>query len=176
MGETTSSAPHSRAHDKNRNPFHRNNRAPRRTRFSGRTTPGGESLDTHTAAQAAKESKDTPDTTPATESAAPSTALETTESSANAPATAATPTALSDSPRDTDLRVDALEIGPRNRRLTRFLGERLYDKLGPSATYVRRSASFLLTSPGRLTTVALILIVAIPVSYTHLTLPTTPYV
>lgn len=161
MGETTSSAPHSRAHDKNRNPFHRNNRAPRRTRFSGRTTPGGESLDTHTAAQAAKESKDTPDTTPATESAAPSTALETTESSANAPATAATPTALADSPRDTDLRVDALEIGPRNRRLTRFLGERLYDKLGPSATYVRRSASFLMTSPGRLTTVALILIVAI---------------
>lgn len=161
MGETTSSAPHSRAHDKNRNPFHRKNRAPRRTRFSGRTTPGGESLDTHTAAQAAKESKDTPDTTPATESAAPSTALETTESSANAPATAATPTALADSPRDTDLRVDALEIGPRNRRLTRFLGERLYDKLGPSATYVRRSASFLMTSPGRLTIVALILIVAI---------------
>lgn len=161
MGETTSSAPHSRAHDKSRNPFHRKNRAPRRTRFSGRTTPGGESLDIHTAAQAAKESKDTPDTTPATESAAPSTALETTESSANAPATAATPTALADSPRDTDLRVDALEIGPRNRRLTRFLGERLYDKLGPSATYVRRSASFLITSPGRLTIVALILIVAI---------------
>ncbi|WP_311508401.1 hypothetical protein [uncultured Corynebacterium sp.] len=161
MGETTSSAPHSRAHDKSRNPFHRKNRAPRRTRFSGRTTPGGESLDIHTAAQAAKESKDTPDTTPATESAAPSTALETTESSANAPATATTPTALADSPRDTDLRVDALEIGPRNRRLTRFLGERLYDKLGPSATYVRRSASFLITSPGRLTIVALILIVAI---------------
>ena len=161
MGETTSSAPHSRAHDKSRNPFHRKNRAPRRTRFSGRTTPGGESLDTHTAAQAAKESKDTPAATPAPESAAPSTALETTESSANAPATAATPTALADSPRDTDLRVDALEIGPRNRRLTRFLGERLYDKLGPSATYVRRSASFLITSPGRLTIVALILIVAI---------------
>ncbi|KAA0885402.1 hypothetical protein [Corynebacterium amycolatum] len=161
MGETTSSAPHSRAHDKNRNPFHRKNRAPRRTRFSGRTTPGGESLDTHTAAQAAKESKDTPASTPAPESAAPSTALDTTESSANAPATAATPTALADSPRDTDLRVDALEIGPRNRRLTRFLGERLYDKLGPSATYVRRSASFLITSPGRLTIVALILIVAI---------------
>lgn len=147
MGETTSSAPHSRAHDKSRNPFHRKNRAPRRTRFSGRTTPGGESLDTHTAAQAAKESKDTPASTPAPESAAP--------------ATAATPTALADSPRDTDLRVDALEIGPRNRRLTRFLGERLYDKLGPSATYVRRSASFLITSPGRLTIVALILIVAI---------------
>lgn len=147
MGETTSSAPHSRAHDKSRNPFHRKNRAPRRTRFSGRTTPGGESLDTHTAAQAAKESKDTPVSTPAPESAAPSTA--------------ATPTALADSPRDTDLRVDALEIGPRNRRLTRFLGERLYDKLGPSATYVRRSASFLITSPGRLTIVALILIVAI---------------
>ncbi|MCQ9168023.1 hypothetical protein JY506_04960 [Corynebacterium amycolatum] len=147
MGETTSSAPHSRAHDKSRNPFHRKNRAPRRTRFSGRTTPGGESLDIHTAAQAAKESKDTPAATPAPESAAPSTA--------------ATPTALADSPRDTDLRVDALEIGPRNRRLTRFLGERLYDKLGPSATYVRRSASFLMTSPGRLTTVALILIVAI---------------
>lgn len=161
MGETTSSAPHSRAHDKSRNPFHRKNRAPRRTRFSGRTTPGGESLDTHTAAQAAKESKDTPAATPAPESAAPSTALETTKSSANAPATAATPTALADSPRDTDLRVDALEIGPRNRRLTRFLGERLYDKLGPSATYVRRSASFLITSPGRLTIVALILIVAI---------------
>lgn len=161
MGETTSSAPHSRAHDKSRNPFHRKNRAPRRTRFSGRTTPGGESLDTHTAAQAAKESKDTPVSTPAPESAAPSTALDTTESSANAPATAATPTALADSPRDTDLRVDALEIGPRNRRLTRFLGERLYDKLGPSATYVRRSASFLITSPGRLTIVALILIVAI---------------
>lgn len=161
MGETTSSAPHSRAHDKSRNPFHRKNRAPRRTRFSGRTTPGGESLDTHTAAQAAKESKDTPAATPAPESAAPSTALGTTESSANAPATAATPTALADSPRDTDLRVDALEIGPRNRRLTRFLGERLYDKLGPSATYVRRSASFLITSPGRLTIVALILIVAI---------------
>lgn len=161
MGETTSSAPHSRAHDKSRNPFHRKNRAPRRTRFSGRTTPGGESLDTHTAAQAAKESKDTPAATPAPESAAPSTALETTESSANAPATAAPPTALADSPRDTDLRVDALEIGPRNRRLTRFLGERLYDKLGPSATYVRRSASFLITSPGRLTIVALILIVAI---------------
>ncbi|MCQ9126268.1 hypothetical protein ACOJA0_00710 [Corynebacterium amycolatum] len=147
MGETTSSAPHSRAHDKSRNPFHRKNRAPRRTRFSGRTTPGGESLDTHTAAQAAKESKDTPAAAPAPESAAP--------------ATAATPTALADSPRDTDLRVDALEIGPRNRRLTRFLGERLYDKLGPSATYVRRSASFLITSPGRLTIVALILIVAI---------------
>ena len=147
MGETTSSAPHSRAHDKSRNPFHRKNRAPRRTRFSGRTTPGGESLDTHTAAQAAKESKDTPASTPAPESAAP--------------ATAATPTALADSPRDTDLRVDALEIGPRNRRLTRFLGERLYDKLGPSAMYVRRSASFLITSPGRLTIVALILIVAI---------------
>lgn len=147
MGETTSSAPHSRAHDKSRNPFHRKNRAPRRTRFSGRTTPGGESLDTHTAAQAAKESKDTPVSTPTPESAAPSTA--------------ATPTALADSPRDTDLRVDALEIGPRNRRLTRFLGERLYDKLGPSATYVRRSASFLITSPGRLTIVALILIVAI---------------
>lgn len=161
MGETTSSAPHSRAHDKSRNPFHRKNRAPRRTRFSGRTTPGGESLDTHTAAQAAKESKDTPAATPAPESAAPSTALETTKSSANAPATAAPPTALADSPRDTDLRVDALEIGPRNRRLTRFLGERLYDKLGPSATYVRRSASFLITSPGRLTIVALILIVAI---------------
>ena len=161
MGETTSSAPHSRAHDKSRNPFHRKNRAPRRTRFSGRTTPGGESLDTHTAAQAAKESKDTPAATPAPESAAPSTALETTESSANAPATAAPPTALADSPRDTDLRVDALEIGSRNRRLTRFLGERLYDKLGPSATYVRRSASFLITSPGRLTIVALILIVAI---------------
>lgn len=161
MGETTSSAPHSRAHDKSRNPFHRKNRPPRRTRFSGRTTPGGESLDTHTAAQAAKESKDTPAATPAPESAAPSTALETTESSANAPATATTPTALADSPRDTDLRVDALEIGPRNRRLTRFLGERLYDKLGPSATYVRRSASFLITSPGRLTIVALILIVAI---------------
>ncbi|MGK8361594.1 hypothetical protein [Corynebacterium amycolatum] len=160
MGETTSSAPHSRAHDKSRNPFHRKNRAPRRTRFSGRTTPGGESLDTHTAAQAAKESKDTP-AAPAPESAAPSTALETTESSANTPATAATRTALADSPRDTDLRVDALEIGPRNRRLTRFLGERLYDKLGPSATYVRRSASFLITSPGRLTIVALILIVAI---------------
>ena len=161
MGETTSSAPHSRAHDKSRNPFQRKNRAPRRTRFSGRTTPGGESLDIHTAAQAAKESKDTPAATPAPESAAPSTALDTTESSANAPATAATPTALADSPRDTDLRVDALEIGPRNRRLTRFLGERLYDKLGPSATYVRRSASFLITSPGRLTIVALILIVAI---------------
>lgn len=161
MGETTSSAPHSRAHDKSRNPFHRKNRAPRRTRFSGRTTPGGESLDTHTAAQAAKESKDTPAASPAPESAAPSTALETTKSSANAPATAAPPTALADSPRDTDLRVDALEIGPRNRRLTRFLGERLYDKLGPSATYVRRSASFLITSPGRLTIVALILIVAI---------------
>lgn len=108
MGETTSSAPHSRAHDKSRNPFHRKNRAPRRTRFSGRTTPGGESLDTHTAAQAAKESKDTPVSTPTPESAAPSTV--------------ATPTALADSPRDTDLRVDALEIGPRNRRLTRFLG------------------------------------------------------
>ena len=161
MGETTSSASHSRAHDKSRNPFHRKNRAPRRPRFSGRTTPGGESLDTHTAAQAAKESKDTPAATPAPESAAPSTALETTESSANTPATAATRTALADSPRDTDLRVDALEIGPRNRRLTRFLGDRLYDKLGPSATYVRRSVSFLMTSPGRLTIVALILIVAI---------------
>lgn len=166
MGETTSSAPHSRAHDKSRNPFHRKNRAPRRTRFSGRTTPGGESLDTHTAAQAAKESKDTPGTTPATESAAPATALEPSESSTNttATATSANPAGAASpamTPRDTDLRVDALEIGPRNRRLTRFLGDRLYDKLGPSATYVRRSVSFLMTSPGRLTIVALILIVAI---------------
>lgn len=166
MSETTSSAPHSRAHDKSRNPFHRKNRAPRRARFSGRTTPGGESLDTHTAAQAAKESKDTPDTTPATESAAPSTALEPSESSTNttATATSAKPAGAASpamTPRDTDLRVDALEIGPRNRRLTRFLGDRLYDKLGPSATYVRRSVSFLMTSPGRLTIVALILIVAI---------------
>ncbi len=166
MSETTSSAPHSRAHDKSRNPFHRKNRAPRRARFSGRTTPGGESLDTHTAAQAAKESKDTPDTTPATESAAPSTALDPSESSTNttATATSAKPAGAASpamTPRDTDLRVDALEIGPRNRRLTRFLGDRLYDKLGPSATYVRRSVSFLMTSPGRLTIVALILIVAI---------------
>lgn len=166
MSETTSSAPHSRAHDKSRNPFHRKNRAPRRARFSGRTTPGGESLDTHTAAQAAKESKDTPDTTPTTESAAPSTALEPSESSTNttATATSANPAGAASpamTPRDTDLRVDALEIGPRNRRLTRFLGDRLYDKLGPSATYVRRSVSFLMTSPGRLTIVALILIVAI---------------
>lgn len=164
MGETTSSAPHSRAHDKNRNPFHRKNRAPRRARFSGRTTPGGESLDTHTATQAAKDSKEAPAPTPA--SAAPSTALETSESSANttATATSATPAGAASPampPRDTDLRVDALEIGPRNRRLTRFLGDRLYDKLGPSATYVRRSVSFLMTSPGRLTIVALILIVAI---------------
>lgn len=166
MSETTSSAPHSRAHDKSRNPFHRKNRAPRRARFSGRTTPGGESLDTHTAAQAAKESKYTPDTTPTTESAAPSTALEPSESSTNttATATSAKPAGAASpamTPRDTDLRVDALEIGPRNRRLTRFLGDRLYDKLGPSATYVRRSVSFLMTSPGRLTIVALILIVAI---------------
>lgn len=167
MSETTSSAPHSRAHDKSRNPFHRKNRAPRRARFSGRTTPGGESLDTHTATQAAKESKKSSASVssdasasssatasaPPLKSAAPSTALETGDSS--------TVTIPAAPPRDTDLRVDALEIGPRNRRLTRFLGDRLYDKLGPSATYVRRSVSFLITSPGRLTIVALILIVAI---------------
>lgn len=163
MGETTSGAPHSRAQDKSRNPFHRKSRTPRRARFSGRTTPGGESLDKHTTARAAQA------TTELSASTTPSTALETNSSSASkaAPSGTATPASSSTSStnptpvRDTDLRVDALELGPRNQRLTRILGERLYDKLGPSATYVRRSASFLTTSPGRLTTVAFILIVAI---------------
>lgn len=161
MGETTSNAPHSRIHGKNRNLFHRKNRTLRRTRSNGRTTPDGESPGMCTATQAAGESKGTPATVPAPESAVSSTTLGIAESLAGASVTVVTPTALAGSPRDTDLRVDTLETGPRNRRLTCFLGERLHGKLGPSATYVRQSASLLITSSDRLTIVALILTVAI---------------
>lgn len=124
--------------------LHLRRRRPRRSRFSGRTAPGGEALaeafEKHAASATASQTPDSASATAAREhpeSAAPET------------------------PHDADLRVDALEIGIRRGRLPRIVGKRLAAKLGPSATYLRRSATFLLTSPGRLSAVALILIVAI---------------
>lgn len=165
MSESTSSAPQSRVPEKNRSLLHPRGKRPRRARFSGRTTPGGESLDTTLEKTQADEAS--PKTASAPKSTQKSTPTSTAPSSAATPAEASrTDVTHADAsaqtpPRDTDLRFDALEIGTRHDPVTRFLGERINNKLGPSATYVRRSVSFLLTSPGRLTTVALVLIIAI---------------
>ena len=141
-------------------------RRPRRARFSGRTTPGGESLRN----VAGEEAENSSRLTHSGRSKSPRHAqgrqeiqgaqraagaqTEETGAVAHAVATSA-PT------QDTDLRVDDLELSTSSNRLMRLLGRRLYKKLGPSATYVQRSLTFLMTSPGRLTTVAVILIVAI---------------
>lgn len=59
--------------------------------------------------------------------------------------------------RDADERVDDLELGGSGTPLSRAFGERL----GPALEYPKRTISFLLTSPGRLTLAAVVLIVAI---------------
>lgn len=116
-------------------------RRPRRARFSGRTRPEGEPL--------SLDESGNPETPPAAGVGAA------TPDSAPVPGQQPTP------PQDTDLRVDELNLGVAPGRLTRLLGKRLYAKLGPSATYVQRWLTFLFTSPGRLTSVALILVTAI---------------
>lgn len=157
MSESTSSAPQSREPEKHRSLLHPRGKRPRRARFSGRTTPGGESLDTTLEKNQADDVSDKSASAP-TPATTPSATVSTDTARADVPHAEAS---AQPPPRDTDLRFDALEIGTPQDRITRFLGERINNKLGPSATYVRRSISFLLTSPGRLTTVALVLIIAI---------------
>lgn len=59
--------------------------------------------------------------------------------------------------RDPDERVDDLELGATPTPLARVLGERLT----PALDYPKRTFTFLLTSPGRLTLAVVVLIVAI---------------
>ncbi|WP_448852700.1 hypothetical protein [Corynebacterium sp. 335C] len=57
--------------------------------------------------------------------------------------------------QSTDERVDDLDLGETSAR------GRLTERLGPALDYARKVASFLFTSPGRLTAVAVVLVVAI---------------
>lgn len=135
--------------------LHRRRRRPRRTRFSGRTAPVGEALDESLEKHAASDEAGTG------AGAGTATATATAEATKGADAATHEASESGEQPHDPDLRVDALEIGIHHGRLPRLLGRRVSAKLGPSATYLRRSATFLMTSPGRLTTVVMILIIAI---------------
>nr|WP_120491713.1 hypothetical protein [Corynebacterium lactis] len=140
-------------------------RRPRRARFSGRTTPGGERLKDSAAEEPrASRSRRTKRGTGESDGTTqrPDALFRGKDRVGEASdASDASPAGVAAPAKDTDLRVDELELSSSSNRLTRLMGRRLYDKLGPWATYAHRSASFLTTSPGRLTAVAAILIVAI---------------
>ncbi len=110
-------------------------RRPRRTRFTGRRSPGGSGLDS------------TPAPTPQRTSGDPPWVL---------PAMYPPPQAPKDD-RDPDERVDDLELGGGTTTFGSILGERM----APALDFPKRTMSFLLTSPGRLTLAAVVLIVAI---------------
>lgn len=123
-------------------PQPRNPRRPRRARFSGRTTPGGDQLAT------ARHSAQRP-----TNSEALSTPAVEVDNLASSP--------VSQDPLDSEQRVDDLDLSSSRNRFSRLVGERFSEKLGPLSTYLRRSGSFLVTSPGKMTAYAVILIISI---------------
>ena len=108
---------------------------PRRTRFTQRRTPIGSELGSASSATEPRTSGD------------PVWVL---------PAMYPPPPAPKDD-RDPDERVDDLELGGGATTFSTILGERL----APALEYPKRTMSFLLTSPGRLTLAAVVLIVAI---------------
>ncbi|WP_162986239.1 hypothetical protein [Corynebacterium xerosis] len=112
-------------------------RRPRRTRFTGRRAPGGSGLDS------------TPEPTPQRTSGDPVWILP-----AMYPPPA--PKKQQDE-RDPDERVDDLELGGGTTTFGSILGERM----APALEFPKRTMSFLLTSPGRLTLAAVVLIIAI---------------
>lgn len=110
-------------------------RRPRRTRFTGRRAPGGSELGS------------TPSPTPQRTSGDPVWVL---------PAMYPPPPAPKDE-RDPDERLDDLELGSGTTTFGSILGERM----APALEFPKRTMSFLLTSPGRLTLAAVVLIIAI---------------
>lgn len=131
-------------------PQSRKPRRPRRARFSGRTTPGGDHLTT-----AARTGREQSETQQNAKTAALSHAAIPVPSPAHPSSTSAAGTA------DFEQRVDDLELSASGTKFSRLIGERLSEKLGPATTYLRRTGSFLVTSPGRMTTYAVVLVIAI---------------
>ena len=105
---------------------------PRRTRFTQRRTPIGSELGSASSATEPRTSGD------------PVWVL---------PAMYPPPPAPKDD-RDPDERVDDLELGGGATTFSTILGERL----APALEYPKRTMSFLLTSPGRLTLAAVVLL------------------
>lgn len=125
----------------------------RRVSFSGRTAPEGLSLEDHSNVRnGAFSSEAENDTLTATEATSSSTVEPTPDDTDSAP---------DDAHYDSDLAVDGLDLGTKTGRFRRMMGRRISAKLGPSAQYIQRSFSFLRTSPGKLSALSLILIVAI---------------
>lgn len=125
----------------------------RRVSFSGRTAPEGLSLEDHSNVRSGAFSSEAENDT--------LTATEATSSSTVEPTPDDTDSAPDDAHYDSDLAVDGLDLGTKTGRFRRMMGRRISAKLGPSAQYIQRSFSFLRTSPGKLSALSLILIVAI---------------
>lgn len=136
-------------------------RRPRRTRFSGRRQPLGSEMPAEATeaakAGAAKKSGDA-DNKPGDADNKPTHAGR----KSGDPAWVLGPLYQQSAPepedeRDPDERVDDLELGSGRAHWTSILGERM----APAVEVPRRTFSFLLTSPGRLTLAAVVLIIAI---------------
>lgn len=134
-------------------------RRPRRTRFTGRRSPGGTELGSTAASSAATDASTT--ATAATTSEAPATPESTPQPASGdsrwTPSRTRPPQISPQDQRDADERLDDLELGTGTTTFGSIVGERI----APALELPRRTLSFLLTSPGRLTLAAVLLIVAI---------------